>query len=134
MNRGVGGLADVSGWLLVPAVRGRAAWRLRRSAAFNGLCVYAFELCRRSSRPLASLAIARSLALVTAPHAEEPISSFGSQQDAFLMDRRRIYPRHSQSGSSILSSLSPLVLWISPLSNGLGRRVYAVGGNEKQHD
>jgi ribose transport system permease protein len=114
-----------SGWLLVPAI----AVALLAAAAvglFNGLCVTRLNMSPFVPT-LASLAIARSLALVITRG--RPISSFGSQQDAFLWI----------GGGSILGIPNPvilfifvaLVLWIVLSQTVWGRRVYAVGGNEK---
>jgi ribose transport system permease protein len=110
---------------LVPAI----AVALLAAAAvglFNGLCVTRLNMSPFVPT-LASLAIARSLALVITRG--RPISSFGSQQDAFLWI----------GGGSILGIPNPvilfifvaLVLWIVLSQTVWGRRVYAVGGNEK---
>jgi ribose transport system permease protein len=117
-----------SGWLLVPAI----AVALLAAAAvglFNGLCVTRLNMSPFVPT-LASLAIARSLALVITRG--RPISSFGSQQDAFLWI----------GGGSILGIPNPvilfifvaLVLWIVLSQTVWGRRVYAVGGTKKRRD
>jgi len=114
-----------SGWLMVPAI----AVALLAAAAiglFNGLCITRLNMSPFVPT-LASLAIARSLALVITRG--RPISSFGPQQDAFLW----------LGGGSVLGIPNPVILfvvvaiivWIALSKTVWGRRVYAVGGNEK---
>ncbi len=114
-----------SGWLMVPAI----AVALLAAAGiglFNGLCVTRLNMSPFVPT-LASLAIARSLALVITRG--RPISSFGPQQDAFLWI----------GGGSVLGVPNPVIffvivaaiLWIVLSQTVWGRRVYAVGGNEK---
>ena len=114
-----------SGWPMVPAI----AVALLGAAAvglFNGLCITRLNMSPFVPT-LASLAIARSLALVITRG--RPISSFGPQQDAFLWI----------GGGSVLGVPNPVILfvvvaaivWIVLSRTVWGRRVYAVGGNEK---
>ena len=114
-----------SGWPMVPAI----AVALLGAAAvglFNGLCITRLNMSPFVPT-LASLAIARSLALVITRG--RPISSFGPQQDAFLWI----------GGGSVLGVPNPVILfvvvavivWIALSRTVWGRRVYAVGGNEK---
>jgi ribose transport system permease protein len=114
-----------SGWPMVAAI----AVALLAAAAvglFNGLCITRLNMSPFVPT-LASLAIARSLALVITRG--RPISSFGPQQDAFLWI----------GGGSILGVPNPVsifvvlaaVAWIVLSRTVWGRRVYAVGGNEK---
>jgi ribose transport system permease protein len=114
-----------SGWSLVPAL----AVALLAAAAvglFNGLCITRLNMSPFVPT-LASLAIARSLALVITRG--RPISSFGPQQDAFLWI----------GGGSVLGIPNPVIvfvivaaiIWIALSRTIWGRRVYAVGGNEK---
>jgi ribose transport system permease protein len=114
-----------SGWPMVAAI----AVALLAAAAvglFNGLCITRLNMSPFVPT-LASLAIARSLALVITRG--RPISSFGPQQDAFLWI----------GGGSILGVPNPVIIfvvlaavaWIVLSRTVWGRRVYAVGGNEK---
>jgi ribose transport system permease protein len=114
-----------SGWPMVAAI----AVALLAAAAvglFNGLCITRLNMSPFVPT-LASLAIARSLALVITRG--RPISSFGPQQDAFLWI----------GGGSVLGVPNPVILfvvvaviaWIVLSRTVWGRRVYAVGGNEK---
>jgi ribose transport system permease protein len=114
-----------SGWPMVAAL----AVALLGAAAvglFNGLCITRLNMSPFVPT-LASLAIARSLALVITRG--RPISSFGPQQDAFLWI----------GGGSILGVPNPVIIfvvvaaivWIVLSRTVWGRRVYAVGGNEK---
>ncbi len=114
-----------SGWPMVAAL----AVALLGAAAvglFNGLCITRLNMSPFVPT-LASLAIARSLALVITRG--RPISSFGPQQDAFLWI----------GGGSVLGVPNPVIIfvvvaaivWIVLSRTVWGRRVYAVGGNEK---
>ena len=114
-----------SGWPMVAAI----AVALLAAAGvglFNGLCITRLNMSPFVPT-LASLAIARSLALVITRG--RPISSFGPQQDAFLWI----------GGGSVLGVPNPVILfvivaviaWIVLSRTVWGRRVYAVGGNEK---
>jgi ribose transport system permease protein len=114
-----------NGWLMIPAV----CVSLLAAALvgfFNGLCVTRLNMSPFVPT-LASLAIARSLALIITRG--RPISSFGPQQDAFLWI----------GGGTIFGIPNPVVLfivvatvlWIVLSRTVWGRRVYAVGGNEK---
>jgi ribose transport system permease protein len=114
-----------SGWPMIAAI----AVALLAAAAvglFNGLCITRLNMSPFVPT-LASLAIARSLALVITRG--RPISSFGPQQDAFLWI----------GGGSVLGVPNPVILfvvvaviaWIVLSRTVWGRRVYAVGGNEK---
>ncbi len=113
------------GWLMIPAIC-VALLAATLVGFFNGLCVTRLNMSPFVPT-LASLAIARSLALVITRG--RPISSFGPQQDAFLWI----------GGGSILGIPNPVVLfivvavvlWIVLSRTVWGRRVYAVGGNEK---
>ena len=113
------------GWPMVAAI----AVALLAAAAvglFNGLCITRLNMSPFVPT-LASLAIARSLALVITRG--RPISSFGPQQDAFLWI----------GGGSVLGVPNPVIIfvvlaavaWIVLSRTVWGRRVYAVGGNEK---
>ena len=113
------------GWLMIPAIC-VALLAATLVGFFNGLCVTRLNMSPFVPT-LASLAIARSLALVITRG--RPISSFGPQQDAFLWI----------GGGSIFGIPNPVVLfivvaailWIVLSRTVWGRRVYAVGGNEK---
>jgi ribose transport system permease protein len=113
------------GWLMIPAIC-VALLAATLVGFFNGLCVTRLNMSPFVPT-LASLAIARSLALVITRG--RPISSFGPQQDAFLWI----------GGGSIFGVPNPVVLfivvaailWIVLSRTVWGRRVYAVGGNEK---
>lgn len=113
------------GWPMVAAI----AVALLAAAGvglFNGLCITRLNMSPFVPT-LASLAIARSLALVITRG--RPISSFGPQQDAFLWI----------GGGSVFGVPNPVILfvivaviaWIVLSRTVWGRRVYAVGGNEK---
>jgi ribose transport system permease protein len=114
-----------SGWLMVPAILvgllGAAAIGL-----FNGLCVTRLNMSPFVPT-LASLSIARSLALIIT-HGR-PISNFGPQKQAFYWI----------GGGDIAGIPNPFILfvvmaiifWVVTSRTVWGRRVYAVGGNEK---
>jgi ribose transport system permease protein len=114
-----------NGWLMIPAVC-VALLAATLVGLFNGLCVTRLNMSPFVPT-LASLAIARSLALIITRG--RPISSFGPQQDAFLWI----------GGGTIFGIPNPVVLfivvatilWIVLSRTVWGRRVYAVGGNEK---
>jgi ribose transport system permease protein len=114
-----------SGWWMVPAMLvgllGAAAVGL-----FNGLCVTRLNMSPFVPT-LASLSIARSLALIIT-HGR-PISNFGPQKQAFYWigggDMGGI------PNPFILFVVMAIVFWIVCSRTVWGRRVYAVGGNEK---
>jgi ribose transport system permease protein len=114
-----------SGWSMVPAI----LVGLLGSAAvgmFNGLCVTRLNMSPFVPT-LATLSIARSLALIIT-HGR-PISNFGPDKQAFYWI----------GGGDILGIPNPVILfvvmalvfWIVTSRTVWGRRIYAVGGNEK---
>jgi ribose transport system permease protein len=113
------------GWLIAPAI---LVGLLAAAAVglFNGLCVTRLNMSPFVPT-LASLSIARSLALIIT-HGR-PISNFGPQKQAFYWI----------GGGDIGGVPNPFILfvvlaiifWIVLSRTVWGRRVYAVGGNEK---
>ena len=114
-----------TGWLMLPAI----LTGLVAAAAvglFNGLCITRLNMSPFVPT-LASLSIARALALIIT-HGR-PISKFGPQQTAFYWI----------GGGSIAGIPNPFILfvvmaiifWVVSSRTVWGRRVYAVGGNEK---
>ena len=114
-----------TGWLILPAI----LTGLVAAAAvglFNGLCITRLNMSPFVPT-LASLSIARALALIIT-HGR-PISKFGPQQTAFYWI----------GGGSIAGIPNPFILfvvmaiifWVVSSRTVWGRRVYAVGGNEK---
>ncbi|MBV9491875.1 MAG: ABC transporter permease [Verrucomicrobia bacterium] len=114
-----------NGWLMLPAI----LVGLLAAAAiglFNGLCITRLNMSPFVPT-LASLSIARALALIIT-HGR-PISRFGPQQKDFFWI----------GGGDIAGVPNPFILfvilvilfWIVTTRTVWGRRVYAVGGNEK---
>ena len=114
-----------NGWLMLPAI----LVGLLAAAAiglFNGLCITRLNMSPFVPT-LASLSIARALALIIT-HGR-PISRFGPQQKDFYWI----------GGGDIAGVPNPFILfvilailfWIVTTRTVWGRRVYAVGGNEK---
>jgi ribose transport system permease protein len=114
-----------NGWLMAPAI---FVGLLAAAAVglFNGLCITRLNMSPFVPT-LASLSIARALALIIT-HGR-PISKFGPQQEAFYW----------LGGGSIAGIPNPTILfivmailfWVVTSRTVWGRRVYAVGGNEK---
>ena len=113
------------GWLIAPAI---PVGLLAAAAVglFNGLCVTRLNMSPFVPT-LASLSIARSLALIIT-HGR-PISNFGPQKQAFY------WIGGGDIGGVpnpfILFVLLAIIFWIVLSRTVWGRRVYAVGGNEK---
>src|SRR5438132_5844391 len=114
-----------NGWLMLPAIlTGLLAAAV--VGLFNGLCITRLNMSPFVPT-LASLSIARALALIIT-HGR-PISKFGPQQTAFYW----------LGGGSIAGIPNPVILfvvmaiifWVVTSRTVWGRRVYAVGGNEK---
>ena len=114
-----------NGWLMGPAI----LVGLLAAAAiglFNGLCVTRLNMSPFVPT-LATLSIARSLALIITRG--RPISNFGPQKQAFYWI----------GGGDIAGVPNPVIIfvvmaiifWIVTSRTVWGRRVYAVGGNEK---
>jgi ribose transport system permease protein len=114
-----------SGWLMGPAI---LVGLLAAAAVgcFNGLCITRLNMSPFVPT-LASLSIARALALIIT-HGR-PISKFGPQQQAFYW-----LGGGSLAGIPnpfLLFLLMALIFWVVTSRTVWGRRVYAVGGNEK---
>jgi ribose transport system permease protein len=114
-----------SGWLMVPAILvGLLAAAV--IGLFNGLCVTRLNMSAFVPT-LATLSIARSLALIITRG--RPISNFGPQKQAFYWI----------GGGDIAGVPNPVIIfvvmaiifWIVTSRTVWGRRIYAVGGNEK---
>jgi ribose transport system permease protein len=114
-----------NGWQIVPAI----LTGLLAAAAvgtFNGMCITRLNMSPFVPT-LASLSIARALALIIT-HGR-PISKFGPDQTAFYW----------LGGGDIGGVPNPFILfvvmaiifWVVTSRTVWGRRVYAVGGNEK---
>src|SRR6202051_219983 len=114
-----------NGWQMAPAIlTGLLAAAVVGS--FNGLCITRLNMSPFVPT-LASLSIARALALIIT-HGR-PISKFGPSQTAFYW----------LGGGDIAGVPNPFILfvvmaiifWVVTSRTVWGRRVYAVGGNEK---